>query len=222
MIFGSVPALTYSHLADGPPDRAHQPGNRTKVNEIPRRRWCSSARLLFGRTRARDGLAHAAGLALSLSHRLDCGSSAPPDQPPARIFSSAFGPSGPLALDSAGAPVGGGIFQEKLIPKDNADDVARTLFARSRGQPDSFDQRITYPPFTGASGVAEAFGGCALLRRSRRIRVGIEGRALYATDTRKANHGTLTNPLFRCVIVSVPAFCHWSERSPLGPSCCNL
>jgi hypothetical protein len=53
-------------------------------------------------------------------------------------------------LDSAGAPVGGGIFQEKLGPKDNADDVARTLFARSRGQPDSFDQRITYPPFAGA------------------------------------------------------------------------
>jgi hypothetical protein len=51
---------------------------------------------------------------------------------------------------------------------------------------------------------------------------GIERRALYATQIRKANHGALTNPLFRCVIVSVPAFCHWSERSPLGPSCCNL
>jgi hypothetical protein len=36
---------------------------------------------------------------------------------------------------------------------------------------------------------------------------------------RKANHGALKNPLFRCVIVSVPAFCHWSERTPLGPSC---
>src|SRR5262249_44807587 len=35
---------------------------------------------------------------------------------------------------------------------------------------------------------------------------------------RKANHGALRNPLFRCVIVSVPAFCHWSERTPLGPS----
>jgi hypothetical protein len=45
---------------------------------------------------------------------------------------------------------------------------------------------------------------------------GIERRALYATQIRKANHGALTNPLFRCVIVSVPAFCHWSERSPLG------
>jgi len=33
---------------------------------------------------------------------------------------------------------------------------------------------------------------------------------------RKANHGALKNPLFRCVIVSVPAFCHWSERTPLG------
>jgi len=41
---------------------------------------------------------------------------------------------------------------------------------------------------------------------------GIERRALYATQIRKANHGALTNPLFRCVIVSVPAFCHWSER----------
>src|SRR5262245_24446915 len=30
---------------------------------------------------------------------------------------------------------------------------------------------------------------------------------------RKANHGALKNPLFRCVIVSVPAFCHWSERT---------
>src|SRR5262245_30848921 len=36
---------------------------------------------------------------------------------------------------------------------------------------------------------------------------------------RKANHGALKNPLFRCVIVSVPAFCHWSERTPLGPNC---
>src|SRR5262249_9193013 len=36
---------------------------------------------------------------------------------------------------------------------------------------------------------------------------------------RKANHGALNNPLFRCVIVSVPAFCRWSERTPLGPSC---
>src|SRR5262245_54423249 len=36
---------------------------------------------------------------------------------------------------------------------------------------------------------------------------------------RKANHGALKNPLFRCVIVSVRAFCHWSERTPLGPSC---
>jgi hypothetical protein len=34
---------------------------------------------------------------------------------------------------------------------------------------------------------------------------------------RKANHGALKNPLFRCVIVSVRAFCHWSERTPLGP-----
>ena len=191
-------------------------------NEIPEGRRCSSGFFLCGGACARDGLAHAAGLALSVSHRLDCGSSARRINRQPGSSPAPFGPSGPLALDSAGAPVGGGIFQEKLSPKDNADDVARTLFARSRGQPDSFDQRITYPPFTGASGVAEAFGGCALLRRSRRIRVGIEGRALYATDTRKANHGTLTNPLFRCVIVSVPAFCHWSERSPLGPSCCNL
>src|SRR5262249_29486240 len=35
---------------------------------------------------------------------------------------------------------------------------------------------------------------------------------------RKANHGALKDPLFRCVIVSVRAFCHWSERTPLGPS----
>jgi hypothetical protein len=34
---------------------------------------------------------------------------------------------------------------------------------------------------------------------------GIERRALYATDIRKANHGALKIPLFRCVIVSVPA-----------------
>ena len=36
---------------------------------------------------------------------------------------------------------------------------------------------------------------------------------------RKANHGALKDPLFRCVIVSVRAFCHWSGRTPLGPSC---
>jgi hypothetical protein len=29
----------------------------------------------------------------------------------------------------------------------------------------------------------------------------------------------IKNPLFRCVIVSVPAFCYWSERTPLDPSC---
>src|SRR5262249_4322187 len=45
-------------------------------NEIPGRRRRSPALLLFGWTCARDGLAHAAGLALSLSHRLDCASSA--------------------------------------------------------------------------------------------------------------------------------------------------
>ena len=39
---------------------------------------------------------------------------------------------------------------------------------------------------------------------------------------RKANHGALKHPLFRCVIVSVPAFCHWSERTPLGPSGANF
>src|SRR6516225_2920600 len=38
-------------------------------NEIPERRRRSSALLLLGWTCARDGLAHAAGLALSLSHR---------------------------------------------------------------------------------------------------------------------------------------------------------
>jgi hypothetical protein len=82
-----------------------------------------------------------------ISHRLDCGSSARRINRQPGSSPAPFGPSGPLA--SAVAPVGGG-FQEKLGPKDNANDVARTLFARSRGQPDSFDQRITYPPFAGA------------------------------------------------------------------------
>jgi len=35
---------------------------------------------------------------------------------------------------------------------------------------------------------------------------GIERRALFATDVRKANDGALKDALFRCVIVSVPAF----------------
>ena len=35
---------------------------------------------------------------------------------------------------------------------------------------------------------------------------GIERRALFATDVRKANDGVLKDALFRCVIVSVPAF----------------
>src|SRR5262249_45581525 len=42
---------------------------------------------------------------------------------------------------------------------------------------------------------------------------------LYATDNQGSKPRALKNPLFRCVIVSVPAFCHWSERTPLGPSC---
>jgi hypothetical protein len=117
-----------------------------------------------------------------------------------------------LLFDSAGAPVGGGIFQEKLSPKDNPDDVARTLFARSRHkQPDCFDQRnlsalrpgMNVPPL----GVAEAFGGCALLRRSRRVGIPIEGRALYATDIRKANHGALTNGFF---VVWLSLFRHFA------------
>ena len=45
-------------------------------NEIPEGRRCSSGFFLCGGACARDGLAHAAGLALSVSHRLDCGSSA--------------------------------------------------------------------------------------------------------------------------------------------------
>jgi hypothetical protein len=199
-----------------PPDESEIP----EENEIPERRWGSSGFLFSGGTCARDGLAYAAGLALSVSHRLDCGSSARRINRQTGSSPAPFGHQVLWPLDSAGAPVGGGIFQEKLV-------VARTLFARSRGkQPDSFDQRIVIRPSPGHEcsplGVAEAFGGCALLRRSRRVGVGIERRALYATGIRKANHGTLTNPLFRCVIVSVPAFCHWSERSPLGPSCCNL
>jgi hypothetical protein len=62
-------------------------------------------------------------------------------------------------------------------------------------------------------------GGCDPLRHSRRVGVGIERCALYATDNQESEPRALKNPLFRCVIVSVPAFCHWSERTPLGPSC---
>jgi hypothetical protein len=53
-------------------------------------------------------------------------------------------------------------------------------------------------------------GGCALLRHSRRVGVGIGDVLFMQQIIRKANHGALKNPLFRCVIVSVPAFCHWS------------
>src|SRR5262249_51130930 len=61
--------------------------------------------------------------------------------------------------------------------------------------------------------------GCDPLRHSRRVGVGIERCALYATDNQESEPRGIKNPLFRCVIVSVPAFCHWSERTPLGPSC---
>src|SRR5262249_13849293 len=57
------------------------------------------------------------------------------------------------------------------------------------------------------------------LRHSRRVGVGIERCALYATDNQESEPRGIKNPLFRCVIVSVRAFCHWSERTPLGPSC---
>ena len=79
--------------------------------------------------------------------------------------------------------------------------------AGSTASPDLLQRRFGHqvPLASRFSGRAR---GCALLRRS--VGVGIERRALYATEIRKANHGTLTNPLFRCVIVSVPAFCHWS------------
>src|SRR5215471_16345879 len=48
---------------------------------------------------------------------------------------------------------------------------------------------------------------------------GLSGVLLMQQIIRKANHGALKNPLFRCVIVSVPEFCRWSERTPLGQSC---
>jgi hypothetical protein len=51
-------------------------------------------------------------------------------------------------MQSTGVPVrvNGETFEEKLGAKDNADDVARTLFRRSRGEKgDSFDYPITYP-----------------------------------------------------------------------------
>src|SRR5215510_8255586 len=57
------------------------------------------------------------------------------------------------------------------------------------------------------------------MRHSRRVGVGIERCALYATDNQESEPRGIKNPLFRCVIVSVLAFCHWSERTPLGPSC---
>jgi hypothetical protein len=146
-----------------PPDESEIP----EENEIPERRRGSYGFVFFGGTCARDGLAYAAGLALSVSHRLDCGSS------------------------------------------------ARRINRQPGSSPAPFGHQVLWSlEFSGRA------RGCALLRRS--VGVGIERRALYATEIRKANHGTLTNPLFRCAIVSVPAFCHWSERSPLGPSCCNL
>jgi hypothetical protein len=122
-----------------PPDESEIP----EENEIPERRRGSSGFLFSGGTCARDGLAYAAGLALSVSHRLDCGSSARRINRQTGSSPAPFGHQVLWPLDSAGAPVGGGIFQEKLV-------VARTLFARSRGkQPDSFDQRIVIRPSPG-------------------------------------------------------------------------
>ena len=98
--------------------------------EIPERRRYSSGFLLFSGACARDGLAHPAGLALSVSHRLDCSSARRINRQPGS-FPAPFGPSGPLASRFS-----------------LADDVVSTLFAQ-RGQPDSFDQRIHLSPSPG-------------------------------------------------------------------------
>src|SRR5215472_6320979 len=45
--------------------------------------------------------------------------------------------------------------------------------------------------------------GCDPLRHSRRVGVGIERCALYATDNQESEPRGIKNPLFRCVIVSV-------------------
>jgi hypothetical protein len=51
---------------------------------------------------------------------------------------------------------------------------------------------------------------------------GIERRALYATDIRKATRGASKNPHFRCVMSLFPTFCHWTERSARTKLWCKL
>src|SRR5262249_32431925 len=56
-------------------------------------------------------------------------------------------------------------------------------------------------------------------RRSREeLASGLSDVLFMQQIIRKANHGASKNPLFRCVIVSVRAFCHCREWTPLGPS----
>jgi hypothetical protein len=74
-------------------------------SEIPERRRGSSGFLFSGGTCARDGLAYAAGLALSVSHRLDCGSSARRINRQTGSSPAPFGHQVLWPLDSAGAPV---------------------------------------------------------------------------------------------------------------------
>jgi hypothetical protein len=65
---------------------------------------------------------------------------------------------------------------------------------------------------------AHAATQCGAVRASEPA-ASVERRALYATDIRKANHGALKNPLFRCVIVSSSGIFPFGPSAPLGPSC---
>ena len=56
--------------------------------------------------------------------------------------------------------------------------------------------------YSGQS-IGDARGRHGLIRKE--LAGGLSERALYATGIRKANHGALKIPLFRCAIVSVPA-----------------
>ena len=80
--------------------------------------------------------------------------------------------------------------------------------------------RVSRGPYTDARLRGDSGGGDGGVREE--LASGLSDVLFMQQIIRKANHGALKHPLFRCVIVSVPAFCHWSERTPLGPSGANF
>src|SRR5262249_17599538 len=91
-----------------------------------------------------------------------------------------------------------------------------TCAQASSSAPASFNIRIAVRVITRTvhrrTAIADGDGGVR-----EELASGLSDVLFMQQIIRKANHGALKDPLFRCVIVSVRAFCHWSERTPLGP-----